>query len=72
MNRLRACYDELRKILGHGIEEYDSVELVEEYRQYWKPEKTRVVLLAESHVFTRYADRLITIPQIDSLPGYPT
>ena len=72
MNRLRACYDELRKILGHGIEEYESVELVEEYRQYWKPKKTRVVLLAESHVFTRYADRLISIPQINSLPGYPT
>jgi len=72
MNRLRACYDELQKTLGHGVEEYESVELVEEYRQYWKPNKTRVILLAESHVFTRPADRLITIPQIDDLPNYPS
>lgn len=72
MNRLRTCYDELRKILGDGIEEYESVELVEKYRQYWKPQRTRVVLLAESHVFTRCADRLIAIPQINRLPGYPT
>ncbi len=72
MNRLRNCYDELRKIIGPDIEEYESVELVDKYRQYWKPMKTRVVLLAESHVFTRHTDRLITIPPIDRLHGYPT
>jgi len=72
MNRLRACYEELQQILGRGIEEYESVELVEKYRQYWRPTNTRVVLLAESHVFTRSSDRLITIPKISRLPGYPT
>jgi hypothetical protein len=72
VNKLRACYDELRKILGNNIEPYESVSLVEEYRQYWKPEKTRVILLAESHVFTRDMDRLIRIPQLSHLPGYPT
>jgi hypothetical protein len=72
MNRLRTCYDKLQKILGHATEPYESVALVEEYRQYWKPEETRVILLAESHVFTRDADRLITIPRLPRLPGYPT
>jgi hypothetical protein len=72
VTKLRACYNELQKILGSDIEQYESVELVEKYRQYWRPEKTRVILLAESHVFTRNEDRSITIPQLDRLPGYPT
>ena len=47
--------------------------MVEEYRQYWKPNTTRVILLAESHVFTRNEDRLITITQpLQRLPEYPT
>jgi hypothetical protein len=62
----------LRQIMGQDIEPYKSVELVEEYRQYWKPKKIRVILLAESHVYTCDEDRQITLPQIPALPGYPT
>ena len=58
--------------MGRNIQSYESVALVEEYRQYWKPNKTKVILLAESHVFTRDEDRLITLPELPHLPGYPT
>jgi len=33
--------------------------------------RVRVVLLAESHVFTSDDDRRIAVPPIDDLPGYP-
>jgi len=72
MNELRDCYDQLRNILRDNIEPYESVELVEKYRQFWKPEKVRVLLLAESHVFTTDSDRKIEIPTISNLNGYPT
>ncbi len=72
MNDLRNCYDQLRNIFKDNIEPYESVELVEKYRQYWKPTKVKVVLLAESHVFTTDADRKIKIQTISGLNGYPT
>lgn len=34
------------------IDSLEVAEQIEEYRQFWKPEKTKVVLLAESHVYT--------------------
>lgn len=71
MNRLRNCYEKLRPILGENIEPYKSIELVEKYRQYWKPENVRVLLLAESHVFTTDLDRTIKIPNIPGLNDYP-
>ena len=45
--------------------------LVEAYRQYFRPARVRVVLLAESHVHTTAEDRAIPIPPIPVLPGYP-
>lgn len=71
MNKLRDCYDQLHEIIGNDIEPFESVELVEKYRRFWKPEKVRVVLLAESHVFTSNDDRKITLRKIKELPGYP-
>ena len=62
---------EINKILGNNAEPLETVRLVETYRRYWKPETVRVVLLAESHVFTSDGDRRIAIPPIDDLPGYP-
>ncbi len=72
MNKLRDCYNQLQKILGQDIEPYESVELVERYRRFWRPDKVRIILLAESHVFTTEADRGNSVSQIDRLPGYPT
>lgn len=38
------------------IDSLDVVKKVEEHRQFWKPEKTNVILLAESHVYTDEKD----------------
>lgn len=38
------------------IDSLDVVRQVERYRQFWKPEETNVVLLAESHVYTDEKD----------------
>jgi hypothetical protein len=72
MNDLRGCYEKLTPVLGAGIEDYESVELVEDYRRYWKPQEVRIILLAESHVFTTKDDRAIELISIPDLPDYPT
>lgn len=71
MRELRDCYDKLRPILGTGIEPYESVELVERYRKFWKPQNVKVLLLAESHLFTTESDRDIKIPDSLGLTDYP-
>ena len=70
MIKLKDCYDRIKTILRDDTEPFESVALVEKYRQYWKPEKTKIILLAESHVFTTQDDTKIPIPEIDALPGY--
>ncbi len=72
MKVLRDCYNQLHQILGQDIEPYESVELVEQYRRFWKPDTVRIILLAESHVFTTESDRSIPLPTIAQLPEYPT
>ena len=69
---LEEVYYEIKQFLGNNAEPLESVLLVEEYRRYLKPETVRIVLLAESHVFTSDEDRRITIPPIDDMPGYLT
>ena len=69
---LRQCYDQLQQQIGNNLEPFESVALVEKYRQYWKPDIVRIVLLAESHLLTSENDRRITIPALANLPGYPT
>lgn len=71
MTALNRAYDRVRAVIGGSCEEFKSVELVELYRQYFRPDHVRVVLLAESHVFTTVADRRIAVPSIPELPGYP-
>ncbi|MBE0555963.1 MAG: hypothetical protein IH628_01915, partial [Proteobacteria bacterium] len=68
---LEEAYQEIRRIPGIHTESLESVRLVEAYRRYFKPKAVRVLLLAESHVFTSDKDRQITIPRIAELPGYP-
>lgn len=71
MQKLNETYFKLKKILGSHTESLESVQLVESYRRYFKPEKVRVILLAESHVFTPDDDRQIIIPQLTDLPECP-
>jgi hypothetical protein len=68
---LEEAYGRIRPFLGDVVESWESVVLVDQNRQYLKPETVRVVLLAESHVFSSDKDRRIAIPPIDDLPGYP-
>lgn len=67
---LRASYDQMKLILGEFIEPFESVLLVENIRQYWKPKKVKVILLAESHVFTTHSDIAIKLPIIEGLEDY--
>lgn len=71
MDKLREAYTSIKKILGDNTEPLDSVELVEAYRRYFKPEKVRVLLLAESHVFTHDSERQIPMLAVPGLTGYP-
>jgi hypothetical protein len=49
---LRSAHERLAGILGEAAEPLEVLERVEEHRVYWRPAKVRVVLLAESHVYT--------------------
>lgn len=71
MDRLYDCYKDLKALVGENVESYESVALVNEYRKYWRPQKVRVVLLAESHVFTSDKDRACRVFPIPELPDYP-
>ena len=74
-HRVRAlnnAYLKIKGILGADTEALESVHLVEAYRRYLKPDNVKVLLLAESHVFTNDNDRKIAIPPLPELPGYPT
>ena len=69
------CYQKIHSILGDESELFESVELIEQYRQYWRPERVNVILLAESHVFTSNTDRsfkLVDVKDDDvALKDYP-
>lgn len=55
--RLTDTYQEIQQATPNAkIDSLEVVKQVEEYRQYWKPKKTNVVLLAESHVYTDEED----------------
>jgi hypothetical protein len=38
------------------FEEFQIIECIHNYRMTWKPENVKVILLAESHVFTKYCE----------------
>ena len=57
------------------VDSLGVVKEVEEYRQFWKPDQTKVVLLAESHVYTDEEDFARQCNQSfiqRILPFYPT
>jgi len=70
-NDFKTCYDDIVKLPGSDIELFFSCQLVEKYRQYWKPDKVNVILLAESHVFTSTSDLKYKLKEVDELEGYP-
>jgi hypothetical protein len=63
------------RVQGKSVDSLEVVKQVEEYRQFWKPAQTNVVLLAESHVYTNDQDhKTECIKQLlnNFLPNYPT
>ncbi len=68
METLRQAYDRAAPLLN-ACESFAVAQAVETVREFWKPAKVKVVLLAESHVFTsddesgvRLDTRLIPVP----------
>ena len=66
---LREAHTRLAGILGEGIEPVEVFARAEEHRAYWKPDRSRVVLLAESHVFTHPAELRRTLLPFPGLPA---
>ena len=53
LDNLEKTYNLIKKeIKEEIIDSFDVVKTVEEYRYFWKPDKIKVLLLAESHVCT--------------------
>ena len=53
-NSIEKTYELIQQNIPHNarLDSLEVVKQVEKYRQFWKPEKVNVVLLAESHVYT--------------------
>jgi len=71
MSGLKRCYNKMEKIFEAKPETYNSVKLVEEYRKYWRPNRVRTILLAESHVFTSDAETQLKVRKLKGLAGHP-
>lgn len=52
------------------FESYPVVKLVNDYRLYWKPQRFKTILFAESHVFTNELET--AFKHTINLPNYPT
>lgn len=54
MDLLEETYDRIKEDpdIGLQLEPHGIIKAVDDHRRFWKPEKVRIILLAESHVFT--------------------
>jgi hypothetical protein len=71
MTALQSTYDKI--IQEHSnltFESYPVVKLVNDYRLYWKPQRVKTILFAESHVYTNELET--AIKHTINLPDYPT
>lgn len=62
-------YDRLCRLLPWEPEPFSVIQTAEAYRQYWRPSQVKVLLLAESHVYTTAAEnemRVLFNPDRDS------
>jgi len=54
---LRLSYHEIKRVAPYQLlDSFEVVKEVDRYRDSWKPQKPRILLLAESHVHTRDED----------------
>ncbi len=72
-NKLKQCYDiVLHKNPSLTFDSFSVVKTVHDLREFWKPEKVKVILLAESHVYTKDDEWEILLKTNSSLPeNYP-
>jgi hypothetical protein len=63
-----ACHSALAQLIGPEMEPISVIQRVEEHRAYWRPQSTRVVLLAESHVYTSSVEIQRTLKPLQNLP----
>ena len=67
---LEAAYRACASILPHDdVEAVEVVKLAHSYYEYWRPSKTKVILLAESHVYTSLADSKVKFRKPESYDG---
>jgi hypothetical protein len=72
MDTVLECHSRVAALLGPGAESVDILRRAEEHRNFWRPERVKVVLLAESHVYTRPEELARTISLPASAPvGLP-
>jgi len=73
---LEKTYSEIKASIGNRLEfeSFKVVKSVDEHRNFWKPEKVKVLLLAESHVFTRDSehDSFMQYDRFSELEECPT
>lgn len=50
---LSTCYSTLLPFLGESPEPFEVLARADEHREYWRPRRVRLILLAESHVYTQ-------------------
>jgi hypothetical protein len=53
-------------------ESFGAITKVEQHRWHWRPDRPRLILIAESHVYTSAADLGVTINQGEVAPFIPT
>jgi len=53
MGALEECHRQLARLLGPDAEPVEVLRCADEHQAYWRPERVRVILLAESHVYTK-------------------
>ena len=74
-SKLMKVYSQLSNIPNIEIEPLDIISTVESYRDFWKPDQVKVILLAESYVFTSTPDfnQRINLPMFPKLKlnNYP-
>lgn len=68
MDTISECHSRLVELIGPGAEPIEVLRRTEEHRCYWRPERVRVILLAESHVYTTPEELTRTITVLSSVP----
>jgi hypothetical protein len=68
LDTLSDCHRRLSSLLGPDAEPLEVLARAEEHRHYWRPARVRVILLAESHVYTTSDELTRTISLTSTAP----